>query len=54
MLAAWTTEAAPDPFDVVAGGRSLFHIDDLLALSRLLRRSMNEGADGVKEIAPHV
>jgi len=38
MPAAWTSEAPPDPFTILAQGRSLFHIADLLRLTALLRR----------------
>ncbi|MBI3975820.1 MAG: hypothetical protein HY334_05455 [Armatimonadetes bacterium] len=37
MPAAWTTEAPADPFVIVAEGRSLFHIADLLRLAKLIR-----------------
>jgi Family of unknown function (DUF5372) len=38
LPAAWTSEAPVDPFVALAGGRSVFHVDDLLRLSVLLRR----------------
>lgn len=36
MPAAWTSLAAPDPYVAVAGGRSLFRTEDLMALVALL------------------
>jgi hypothetical protein len=36
LPAAWTDAAEPDPFVVVAAGRSPFRVDDLLALAGLL------------------
>jgi hypothetical protein len=38
LPAAWTSEAPLDPFVLLAEGRSLFHIDNLLRLSALLQR----------------
>jgi hypothetical protein len=38
MPAAWTSEGPPDPFVTLAGGRSLFHIEDLLRLVALVGR----------------
>jgi hypothetical protein len=37
MPAGWTDVQGPDPFLVLAAGRSAFRVDDLLALARLLR-----------------
>lgn len=34
---SWTSMATPDPFVAVAQGRSLFRIEDLLALVALVR-----------------
>ena len=36
MPAGWTDVEGPDPFLVLAAGRSAFRVDDLLALARLL------------------
>ncbi len=33
---AWTDAVPPDPFVVVAAGRSPFRVDDLLALAELI------------------
>ena len=35
--ADWTSLAAPDPFVLVAGERSLFRFEDLLELAHLLK-----------------
>jgi hypothetical protein len=37
LPAAWTDVEAPDPFASLSAGRSLFRVDDLLALSALLQ-----------------
>jgi hypothetical protein len=34
---SWTSLAAPDPFVVIAQGRSVFRMTDLLQLVRLVR-----------------
>lgn len=34
--AAWTSLAPPDPFILLAGGRSLFRVEDLLRLCDLV------------------
>ncbi len=55
---AWTSVALRDPFVVLAAGRALFRVEDLLALAALLRdiggRSATVAADamGVKQITP--
>jgi len=36
LPSAWTDAAEPDPFVVVAAGRSPFRVDDLLALAALI------------------
>ena len=36
LPSAWTDAAAPDPFVVVAAGRSAFRVADLLAVAALL------------------
>jgi hypothetical protein len=36
MPAGWTDVEGPDPYLVVAAGRSAFRVDDLLTLHRLL------------------
>jgi hypothetical protein len=33
----WTSVSEEDPFVVVAGGRCLFRVEDLLALARLIQ-----------------
>jgi hypothetical protein len=38
MPAAWTSEGPPDPFVMLAEGRSFFHIEDLRGLVALVRR----------------
>jgi hypothetical protein len=38
LPAAWTDVAPPDPFVVVAAGRSYFRAEDLGELTRLVRR----------------
>lgn len=48
LPAAWTDAAEPDPFVVVAAGRSPFRVDDLLALAGLLDGlGCADAADGV-------
>lgn len=34
--AKWTDVVAPDPFVVIAAGRALFRLDDLLEVVRLI------------------
>ena len=49
--ARWTSVVPPEPFVVVAGGRSPFRLTDLLELSRLLKAiSPEEGAGEGKEV----
>jgi hypothetical protein len=36
MPAAWTDVEGPDPFLVLAAGRTAFRVEDLVALARLL------------------
>jgi len=36
LPAGWTSLAPPDPFNVIAAGRSLFRFNELLALAKLL------------------
>ena len=38
LPAAWTSAAAPTPFEVMAAGRSYFRVDDLLRLVALIAR----------------
>jgi hypothetical protein len=61
MPRAWTSLAMRDPFVVVAAGRALFRMEDLLALTALLRDLGGGGGRGaggaagaasVKEITP--
>jgi hypothetical protein len=42
LPAEWTDVVAEDPFVVVAAGRSPFHVDGLLELSRMLERRGGE------------
>jgi Family of unknown function (DUF5372) len=44
--AGWTDAASPDPFVVVAAGRSPFRVEDLLALAGLLER-LRQHADSM-------
>jgi len=37
LPARWTNVEEPDPFVVISAGRSLFRIEDLLALSALIK-----------------
>lgn len=48
MPAGWTDVEGPDPFLVLAAGRTAFRVDDLVALARLL----GELKEGVNEILP--
>jgi hypothetical protein len=41
----WTSVAAPDPFVVVAGGRSRFRPEDLLRLARLISLTVAQRED---------
>ena len=53
LPAAWTDAVAPDPFVVVAAGRSPFRTADLLALAELigrLREGSGSGSEEVKRI----
>ena len=60
--ALWTSLVAPDPVVVLAAGRSLFRVSDLLAVARLLQRltdpppaqtiPWDQRASGDKEIMP--
>jgi hypothetical protein len=64
MPTGWTSVAMQDPFVVVAAGRSLFRLEDLIALCALVRdlggqeakgrgeREEREGAGDVKGITP--
>ena len=42
MPASWTDVVDPDPFVVLAAGRSLFRVEDLLALAALLAEASEE------------
>ncbi len=50
----WTDAADPDPFVVVAGGRSALRVEDLLALVELVDGlgAAGGGAGAVREILP--
>ena len=37
MPAGWTDVEGPDPFTVLAAGRTALRVEDLVALARLLR-----------------
>ena len=39
MPADWTSLAAPDPFVIIAAGRSWFRIADLLELAQMIDRA---------------
>lgn len=53
LLRAWTDVADPDPFVVVAAGRSALRVDDLLVLVELVDALHASGdAGAVREILP--
>jgi hypothetical protein len=54
LPAGWTNAVAPDPFAVIAAGRSPFTTDGLLAVADLADRSRGRRNDGqgVKKIMP--
>jgi len=37
LPACWTSVLVPDPFVVVSAGRSLFRVDDLIRLTKLIQ-----------------
>jgi hypothetical protein len=47
LPAAWTDVIAPDPFVLIASGRSLFQAADLLELTGLIRDLPGKGSDNV-------
>lgn len=47
LPAQWTSVVAPDPFVVVAAGRSYFRIEDLLSLVALLRALPETDVKGI-------
>ena len=49
LPAAWTSAGPPDPFVVVADGRSAFRVQDLVELAVLLRQLDEENSDGPGE-----
>ena len=49
----WTNVAPVDPFVTVAAGRAPFRLEELLALTALLR-GLRGGGRGVKLITPHM
>ena len=49
LPAAWTNAVPPDPFVVVADGRSAFRVQDLVELAVLLRQLDEENSDGPGE-----
>ncbi len=53
LPAGWTDIDPPDPFLVVAAGRSWFRVDDLVFLAHLVEQLRGEGvAEGVKRTMP--
>jgi len=46
LPAAWTSVIPPDPFVVMAEGRSAFRLQDLLELAVLLKQLDGENSDG--------
>jgi hypothetical protein len=51
LPAEWTDVVPPDPFVVISGGRSPFHIDNLLELCELIATRRARTSD-VKQITP--
>ena len=49
LQAAWTSAVPPDPFVVVAEGRSAFRVQDLLELTALLKQLDEEASHGPTE-----
>jgi hypothetical protein len=58
LPASWTDVPPPDPFVVIAAGRSAFRAADLVELAALVDRLQQETADNrgesAKEIMPDV
>jgi hypothetical protein len=52
LPAEWTDVAAPDPFVVVAAGRSPFHIANLAELADLVAGLTDDPPSSVKGITP--
>ena len=50
LPAAWTSAATPDPFVTVARGRALMRVEDLLALSRIVRHEAEEDRGTARQI----
>lgn len=51
----FTNLAPPEPFVVLARGRSYFHIEGLIQLTKLVEELREEQSEtGVKEIMPYV
>jgi len=46
----WTSLAPPDPFLLVAGGRSLFRFVDLLALTKLLEEAGKQLSGAIEAV----
>ena len=46
LPAAWTSVVPPDPFVVMANGRSAFRVQDLLELAAVLKQLDEENSDG--------
>jgi len=49
LPAAWTSAVPPDPFVVMANGRSAFRVQDLLELAVVLRQLDEENSNGPGE-----
>jgi hypothetical protein len=47
---AWTSAAAPDPFVVVAQGRALVRVEDLLALFRIVSHEAEEERGAARRV----
>jgi hypothetical protein len=58
LPASWTDVVPPDPFVVIAAGRSAFRVVDLVALAALVdclqRDAQDTGGESGKEIMPDV
>lgn len=52
LPAEWTDVVRPDPFVVVSGGRSPFHVTDLLELARLVEELKARRSPSVKRTMP--
>jgi hypothetical protein len=50
LPASWTSAVPPDPFVVVAAGRSAFRVGDLLELAKLLTQLAEATPDASEEV----